>query len=141
MGVHLDDIQAYIDTANVESKALASELTIKLILSLLAILVFGFILLIFIENRYFISSKEKLEFEVNQDPLTKAFSRRCGTNDLITAFKDYKIKGTSPGIMIFDIDNFKRINYKYGHDFGGRVLIEIVQAVYHIIRSSDKLIR
>lgn len=27
--------------------------------------------------------------------------------------------------MIFDIDNFKSINDKYGHDFEGRVLIEV----------------
>lgn len=141
MGVHIDDIQTYIDKTNNESRILVSELIIKLILVFVAILIFGFILLILLEKMNFLSSKKKLENEINQDSLTKASSRRCGTNDLMAAFKDYQINRLSPAIMILDIDTFKSINDLYGHDVGDQVLIEVVKALYRIIRSSDKLIR
>ncbi len=141
MGAHLDDMHASIDKANRESKELTTEFTIKLILYLIATLIFFFILLTLLEKRNFIASTRLLESEVNQDSLTKAFSRRCGTKELITSFKQHKMSGQGPAIMIFDIDNFKTINDKYGHDFGDQVLIEIVQAVNTMIRSSDKIIR
>ena len=43
--------------------------------------------------------------------------------------------------MIFDIDNFKHINDTFGHSAGDKVLIKVADAVNHIIRTSDKLIR
>lgn len=141
MGAHLDDMHASIDKANRESKELTTEFTIKLILYLIATLIFFFILLTLLEKRNFIASTRLLESEVNQDSLTKAFSRRRGTKELISSFKQYKMSGQGPAIMIFDIDDFKTINDEYGHDFGDQALIEIVQAVNTMIRSSDKIIR
>ncbi len=141
MGVHLDDVQATIDKANIESKELATKYIIKLITFLMGSLILFFILLTLLEKRHFLDSTRVLESNINQDALTKAISRRGGTNALVAAFKDYKTNEMSPAIMIFDIDNFKGINDKYGHDVGDIVLTQVVQVTYNVIRNSDKLIR
>lgn len=141
MGIHLDDMQTYIDQTTGESKSLASRLTVALVLLFFLILVLSFALILGIEKIYQRNSKKQLESEVNHDPLTKAYSRRYGNNELIRAFKEYKRTGISPGIMLFDLDYFKQINDTYGHAVGDQVLIEIVRSMNRFIRSSDKLIR
>lgn len=73
--------------------------------------------------------------------MTKAFSRRYGENKLTEHFKQYKLTGDKPAIMMLDIDDFKQINDKYGHNVGDVVLKDIVCTINHIIRSSDQLIR
>ncbi len=44
-------------------------------------------------------------------------------------------------LVLFDIDHFKAINDRYGHDKGDQVLIELVQRITGITRSSDSLYR
>jgi diguanylate cyclase (GGDEF)-like protein len=141
MGVHLDDIQIYIDKTNEKSKALASKLTIFLLFVLLVILALSISLLALLEKFVFSHSIRLLEKEVNQDMLTKAYSRRFGTKDMIKAFNHYKKNEVNPAIMIFDIDHFKNINDAFGHDIGDETLIKVSHTIQNIIRSTDKLIR
>lgn len=44
-------------------------------------------------------------------------------------------------MILFDVDDFKRINGSYGHLFGDKVLVRIVQTVQEEIRNSDVLAR
>jgi diguanylate cyclase (GGDEF)-like protein len=141
MGVHLDDMQLYIDKTNEKSKALASKLTIILVFVLLVILSFSILLLALLEKFVFSHSIKLLEKEVNQDLLTNAYSRRSGTNDMIEAFNHYRKNEVNPAIMIFDIDYFKNINDAFGHDIGDETLIQVAHTIQNIIRSTDKLIR
>ncbi|MDF2802510.1 MAG: diguanylate cyclase protein [Anaerocolumna sp.] len=141
MGTYQKDIQSYIDQTNKESKALASRLIFILGFLFIIIMVISYAIVMFIEKLNYRHSKKLLESEINQDSLTKADSRRNGTKELNNAFKEYRKNGTNAGIMMFDIDYFKNINDTYGHAVGDLVLVEIVNAIYRIIRSSDKLIR
>ena len=44
-------------------------------------------------------------------------------------------------LMLFDIDHFKRINDRYGHGTGDRVLTEVAKAVSKTCRESDLICR
>lgn len=141
MGVYVDDLQPYIDQTNQESKELVSGLTLLLVLLMMVILIFSLCSISLIEKIYYRHTKKLMESEMNQDPLTKADTRRSGTNDLTKAFKEFKQSGANPGIMMCDVDDFKGINDKYGHSAGDQVLVEFVKEMRSILRSSDKIVR
>ena len=42
---------------------------------------------------------------------------------------------------LIDLDNFKKVNDRYGHDSGDRVLIEAARRISAAIRNSDLLVR
>ena len=141
MGAHLDDINAYADTVNSEISTESNKYIIKMLGYIMIVLLISFLLIYLIGNRILLNSTRFLEKEVNLDSLTKASSRRYGEKSLSAFYKEFKSKGESPAIMMSDLDDFKEINDKYGHDIGDQVLIEIVKKINEDIRTSDKLIR
>ena len=141
MGVHLDDIDEYTERTNNEIREVSSGAIIGLLKYIFLILLIGFIILYLIEKNHILASTKSLEKEINIDLLTKASSRRCGTNNLSSLFQKYRSTGENPAIMMFDVDDFKEINDKYGHDVGDNMLVEIVSVINMMIRSSDELIR
>lgn len=141
MGVHLDDIDAIAEKVNNEISSSSSESIIRLLRYIIIVLLIGFTILYLIEKKHLSYSTKSLEKEINVDIVSKAFSRRCGEKNINEYFKQYKLTGDSPAIMMVDLDDFKHINDKYGHSFGDIVLKEIVSTINQIIRSSDQLIR
>lgn len=84
-------------------------------------------------------SNIRLNHVLLHDPLTGAYNRNifrtiCHQGTNIFTIKDV-------GIMILDIDFFKKINDTYGHDVGDLILQRLVKAVESVIRSDDYLIR
>jgi len=84
---------------------------------------------------------EKLETLSCTDPLTQTGNRlhfnNTMTHELARAVR-YKL---SLSLLMFDIDHFKKINDKYGHDIGDKVLVNIVTLVNNTIRKTDSLFR
>ncbi|SNR77611.1 GGDEF domain-containing protein [Desulfurobacterium atlanticum] len=69
------------------------------------------------------------------DALTEAFNRHALEN-VEKSFKDRHYSA-----LMIDIDHFKAINDKYGHEAGDRVLKELVRKLRDKIRDNDKIFR
>lgn len=142
MGIPLDDIRQYIDHTNARSMAAVRGQMITLVALMIIFVAFSLFLFLSLERLYTKDISRQMELEMNKDVLSKAYSRRFGTMELVKEFKEFKRKRiTDTAIFMFDVDSFKGINDNFGHDVGDKVLIEIVNRVYQVIRSSDCLIR
>jgi len=83
-------------------------------------------------QRELIDSKKKniqyikqLQYISNHDALTDSPNRRFFMNQ-IECYKSYSL-------VIFDIDDFKKINDKYGHHAGDKILVRICQRIKAIL--------
>jgi diguanylate cyclase (GGDEF)-like protein len=85
--------------------------------------------------------RHKVEQEARTDELTHLFNRRHMYEYLQQAeHRMHRLK-VPMSVLLIDIDNFKRINDNYGHQFGDRVLVEIAQALRHSLRDYDSIAR
>ncbi len=96
--------------------------------------VIGFILLLMF---YRFKEQEKFEKLASIDPLTKIKNRRKFNELAEHEFEKAKRYNRPLSFIIFDIDNFKQINDKYGHQVGDKVLKEIAEIVKKNIRKAD----
>lgn len=76
---------------------------------------------------------EKVEELARRDGLTNAFNRLYIENKY-KALTEWALKNDkSLGVVIFDIDHFKKVNDTYGHIFGDEVLKTIVKIAKSVI--------
>jgi diguanylate cyclase (GGDEF)-like protein/PAS domain S-box-containing protein len=88
-----------------------------------------------------ITDKKIIEYLSNHDPLTNLFNRRKAHEFLDTFKKAIDKNGELFSIIMFDIDFFKQVNDKYGHDIGDYVLIEISNLFLKELRKQDIFVR
>ncbi|EDP75819.1 diguanylate cyclase [Hydrogenivirga sp. 128-5-R1-1] len=87
------------------------------------------------------SLMELLQQQSYIDQLTGLYNRRFLDEIADKLSAQVKRRGTSLGILMIDIDYFKQINDKYGHDVGDRVLKEIASIIKSSVREADYVIR
>jgi diguanylate cyclase (GGDEF)-like protein len=75
------------------------------------------------------------------DALTGAWNRRYFELFTESAMKVAREARRAVTILLFDIDNFKTYNDKYGHDAGDEILREVVQMLRSVIRPTDRVCR
>jgi diguanylate cyclase (GGDEF)-like protein len=68
---------------------------------------------------------EQLRILATIDPLTKLKNRRAFNDEMKKVCDDSKTSGDSYILAIGDIDDFKKVNDTYGHDYGDIVLKEV----------------
>lgn len=77
----------------------------------------------------------------NTDPLTRIFNRRYFMGALEKEFLR-AIRNRSPiTLALLDVDHFKKINDKYGHPQGDKVLVSLAAAVQGELRQYDIMAR
>lgn len=81
----------------------------------------------------------KLKKKVSHDKLTGAFNREYFDTHIKDIIEEAHSKRL--GMVICDIDYFKRINDTYGHNRGDVVLKDFTTIISNTIRSTDYLIR
>ncbi|MBW2654673.1 MAG: diguanylate cyclase, partial [Deltaproteobacteria bacterium] len=79
----------------------------------------------------------RLEYEVSHDPLTGALSRRAILDSLSKELIRAKRRNTKLSIGLCDIDHFKHVNDKHGHQVGDDVLCSFVKATQNVLRPYD----
>ncbi len=78
-----------------------------------------------------------LERQATTDPLTGARNRRSFYELAEMETNRARRQKTPFGLIMADIDHFKRVNDEYGHQAGDEVLIEVVKRFLHCLREID----
>lgn len=81
--------------------------------------------------------KNALLIQAIRDPLTGLFNRRYMEETLEREIHRAGRRSASLGLMMFDIDGFKAINDKYGHDAGDCILKSMGNLLLNSFRSED----
>ena len=92
-----------------------------------------------------VSERKRLEEQLRQlavtDPLTGAFNRRYLLQIMETEINRARRYARPLALIMFDLDHFKRINDRFGHDQGDAVLKGIAARVRERLRHSDIFVR
>lgn len=100
-------------------------------------------------NSYQIAYFKRIQYKNNKDlelisitdPLTGIYNRGKFNKGIELCIKIYKERGVPFSLIIFDIDDLKGINDKYGHLIGDRVIKEVVNIIKKEIREADIFFR
>jgi diguanylate cyclase (GGDEF)-like protein len=76
-----------------------------------------------------------------RDPLTRAHNRRYLVERLASEIAYARRHRTHLGLLLFDLDHFKRVNDTHGHLAGDEVLREVAALVSRMIRAEDVFAR
>jgi diguanylate cyclase (GGDEF)-like protein len=86
-------------------------------------------------NRQLTKTNQRLEGLAHTDPLTKCWNRYY--TELV--MEDLIHSSISFSMLMFDIDDFKKVNDTYGHAIGDDILCDIAQLVQETLRADDHL--
>ncbi len=84
---------------------------------------------------------EELQILAYKDPLTGLLNRRAMEQVLKLELARAKRYGTALILVFVDIDNFKPINDRFGHDRGDEVLVYMASSFTELSRESDIIAR
>lgn len=81
-------------------------------------------------------SEALLKVQSERDPLTGLANRRH-FREALAAREDDKSHGFSGGLILLDVDHFKRVNDEHGHAVGDAVLVEVAHRLSACVRAGD----
>jgi len=88
-----------------------------------------------------IEMREQLQEQATRDALTGVYNRRYFDQAIESELSRSRRQEEQFALVYFDIDLFKQVNDRYGHDGGDYVLRAIAMLVSSIIRTEDSLCR
>ena len=104
-------------------------------------MIFGFAIAIALALMMFREKQLELLQLAETDPLTGILNRQSMDNAVAAGIKTARRDKLPLSVVILDIDHFKAINDKYGHQVGDRVLREVGRKIRDEIRGHDKAFR
>jgi diguanylate cyclase (GGDEF)-like protein len=89
------------------------------------------------------SEKLKVRYEEMSviDPLTKLYNRRYFFTEVASGLARAKRYSHPFSLLLMDLDHFKDVNDKHGHECGDKVLIEVSNILNQFSREGDTLAR
>jgi len=88
-------------------------------------------------NNILEKKNQKYEKMASTDQLTGLYNRYKFTELFISAYQSMTQRENDMSLIILDIDHFKRINDKYGHNIGDRVLVQTSNLLLRHLRNVD----
>lgn len=109
------------------------------------LVVFGQIISMHLEREALLtrleSSNRQLEEVARIDPLTGLFNRRHLVQEMEQVWSAARREGRSVLVAFIDLDGFKGINDRYGHDIGDELLIAVGGRLLEAMRIQDLVAR
>ncbi|MFE8645329.1 diguanylate cyclase [Sphingomonas sp. NCPPB 2930] len=90
------------------------------------------------EHLHLIDNLERLSLT---DPLTGILNRRAFTEALRTSATRADARQLPIAVMLFDIDHFKQVNDRHGHEAGDRVLVRVAAVAQNMLRAGETVAR
>ena len=84
---------------------------------------------------------QELAHRAIHDPLTGAANRTLVADRLGHALQRLKRDCTKAAVLYLDLDRFKALNDRYGHDAGDDVLVELTERLRSVVRPGDTVAR
>jgi diguanylate cyclase (GGDEF)-like protein len=88
-------------------------------------------------HKELVEAKEALHYQATRDPLTGVYNRGATIGRLEEELDRSKREGVPLGLIMIDIDHFKKINDTYGHLAGDIVLRKTAEIMKSVVRSYD----
>jgi diguanylate cyclase (GGDEF)-like protein len=88
-----------------------------------------------------VTAHEKIRFLAYHDPLTKLLNRRVMESVLKREMNRSKRYGSILSVVFLELDGFKRVNDRYGHDIGDSLLQYVAEQLLEISRDPDVVAR
>ena len=82
-----------------------------------------------------------LQGYATQDALTGLGNRRAMDEELSLCVEDYERAQTPATLIVIDLDFFKMVNDKFGHNVGDKVLIDLAELLARRVRKTDRAFR
>jgi diguanylate cyclase (GGDEF)-like protein len=127
--------------AEIADLRLERQRTASLIAALLAVLLLILLGFVFTLYRGRVQRSRQLEHVARTDPLTELSNRRDMMERLEVAYRESCGTGEVHSIILADIDEFKRINDRYGHAVGDEVLRHVAWLLNDAVRGRDAVAR
>ena len=81
----------------------------------------------------------ELDYRANHDPLTGLANRKQLEQQIREELQRADRYGTPFSLIMFDLDHFKAVNDRYGHQTGDKVLTEITELIVTRLREPDQI--
>ena len=94
-----------------------------------------------LSNRRLVEMNQELERLASTDKLTGTFNRRYFEKVAALEMARARRYGHGLALVLFDLDRFKQVNDRHGHQVGDQVLTQVAALVRRQLRASDTLAR
>lgn len=131
------DIAAKISYFSMDSKKYTTQDFLNDYFAVIATSAFVFLIAILA----LLATMDRLRFALDYDVLTKLMNRRKLAPYMHNAYLKACKKGEDFSIMIFDLDDFKKVNDTYGHAAGDEILKMAAGTILKGIRQCDRAFR
>lgn len=99
------------------------------------------ICMIYVFSRLTESQQAMLERYASEDALTGLGNRRMLDIEMERCIQDMRLCKLPASVIVLDIDNFKSINDRFGHQRGDALLVELARLLVAGIRKTDRVFR